>query len=45
MSILALVVMGVPLPFVSSGGRLLLSLFIGICILVSAQARRKFAHS
>ncbi len=32
-------------PFVFYGGTLLLPLFIGISILVSAQAHRKLAHS
>ena len=45
MSTLAMVMMGAPLPFVSYGGTLLLSLFIGIGIVVSAQAHRKLAHS
>jgi len=44
MSTLVMVMMGVRLPFVSYAGTLLLSLFIGIGILVSAQAHRKLAH-
>jgi rod shape determining protein RodA len=38
-------VVGVPLPFVSYGGTALLSLFIGIGILMSVQAKRKLVHS
>jgi rod shape determining protein RodA len=40
MVIVALPVMGVPLPLASYGGTLPLSSFIGIGILMSAQAHR-----
>jgi len=38
-------VVGVPLPLVSCGGTALISLFIGLGLLMSVQARRKLVNT